>query len=290
MCHFQQTMRFKLTIIILLFSTLAFGQANQLYKFAGNDGKYGFIDKKGTVKVKPNYLIVKDFNDGLCFVSKEVITKGYKWICIDTLGNEVFDIQDNFPETDFSEGFARIKSFTAHWFINKKGINEFKKTWKDGYKEFKNGIAYVSDIEFSNFYPIDIKGNRIGNNTYSRIEIYQKVKSGILAMTDTLLKFKQDSLWGFKNLKGEIIIEPKYYLADRFQNGLCAVRLKYQRFEVLNDYYLDAIINTKGQVVSQQPMHCYMGFQGDLIEYYGGPHFSGGIHYLDKDGQRIIPK
>jgi hypothetical protein len=283
-------MRFKLTILLLVLSTFVFGQTNKLYKFKGNDNKYGFIDKKGNIIVKPIYLIVQEFSDGLCFVSKETITKGYKWICIDTLGKEVFDIQDNFPETEFNEGFARISSFTEHWFINKKGVNEFHKTWKDGYKEFNNGIAYVSDKQFSNFYPIDTKGKRIGNDTYSSIEIYQKLKSDTSPITDTLIKFKQDSLWGFKNLKGEIVIKPKYYLADRFQNGLCAVRLNYQRYEVANDYYLDAIINTKGQVVSQQPMHCYMGFQGDLIEYYGGFHFSGGVHYLDKDGQRIIPK
>ncbi len=283
-------MPFKLTILFLLFSTLLFGQQNGLYKFIGSNGKYGFIDKTGNIKVQPKYLIVQDFGDGLCFVSKEVITKGYKWICIDTIGNEVFDIQDNFPETVFKEGFARISSFTEHWFINKNGINEFKKTWKDGYKEFNNGIAYVSDIRFSNFYPIDTKGNRIGNKNYSSIEIYQSLKNDNSPITDTLIKFKQDSLWGFKNLKGDIVIEPKYYLVNRFQNGLCAVRLNYQPFEVANDYYLDAIINTKGQVVSQQPMHCYMGFQGDLIVYYGGFHFSGGVHYLDKNGQRIIPK
>jgi len=289
-CHFQQTMRFKLTILILLISTFVFGQTNKLYKFRDGNSKYGFIDKTGSIKVKPNYLVVKDFSDGLCFVSKEVITRGYKWICIDTLGNEVFDIQDNFPETDFNEGFARISSLTEDWFINKDGKKAFNQTWKDGQGYFKNGVAYVSDIQFSNFYPIDTNGNKVGNAFYSRIDVNQKIAIEPLNGIDTLIKFKQDSLWGFKNLKGEVIIKPKYYLADRFQNGLCAVRLYYQPFEVANDYYLDAIINTKGQVVSQQPMHCYMGFQGDLIEYYGGFHFSGGVHYLDKNGKRVIPK
>jgi len=284
-------LRFKIIILLLTISTLAVGQGDQLYKFIGKDRKYGFIDKNGNVRVKPIYLNVQDFSDGLCFVSKEVITKGYKWICIDTTGNEVFDIQDNFPETNFNQGFARISSFTEQWFINKKGINEFKETWKDGYKEFNNGVAYVSDIKFSNFYPIDTTGHRIGNKTYSSIEIYQNLKSNSsLPTIDTLIKFKQDSLWGFKNKSGEIVIKPKYYLADNFQNGLCAVRLIYQPFEIANDYYLDAIINTKGEVVSRQPMHCYMGFQGDLIEYYEGPHFGGDVHYLDKHGQKIIPK
>jgi len=283
-------MRFKLIILFVTLSTLVFGQENKLYKFKDKNGKYGFIDKTGDIKVKPNYLIVENFGNGLCFVSKEIITKGYKWICIDTLGKEVFDIQDNFPETEFNEGFARISSFTEHWFINKKGKNIFNKTWKDGQGNFKNGVAYVSDIQFSNFYPIDTNGKRIEGSTYSRIDVNKKQSTNFEIEADTLVKFKQDSLWGFKNLKGEIVIKPKYFKVDKFQNGLCAVRLNYQPFEIANDYFLDAIINTKGQIISEQPMHCYLGFQGDLIVYYGGFHFSGGVHYLDKDGQRIIPK
>lgn len=283
-------MRYLLTILFIVLSTIVFGQTNKLYKFKAYNDNYGFMDKTGKIKVKPIYLIVGDFSDGLCFVSKETITKGYKWICIDTLGNEVFDIKDNFPETEFSEGFARISSFTEHWFINQKGENIFNKTWKDGQGNFKDGVAYVSEKQFSDFYPIDTKGIRIEKSTYSRIEVNGKLNTSSEIEADTLIRFKQDSLWGFKNLKGEIVIKPKYYLVDKFQNGLCAVRLNYQRFEIANDYFFDAIINTKGQVVSQQPMHCFMGFQGDLIEYYGGFHFSGGVHYLDKDGQRIIPK
>ena len=114
------------------------------------------------------------------FLGKEVIEKGYKWIFIDTLGNKVFDIKDNFPETEFKDGFAHIRSFDEHWFVNKVGINEFNKTWKDGHGEFKNGIAYVSDKKFSDFYPINTKGERIGTKTFSRVEIYNSRKKDSL--------------------------------------------------------------------------------------------------------------
>jgi hypothetical protein len=283
-------MRLKLTLLFFVCTNVVIGQGNGLYKFCGKNNKYGFIDKRGNIKVAPKYLIVTDFSEGLCFVSKEVIRKGYKWICIDTVGNVVFDIHDNFPETGFGEGFARVSSFTEHWFINKNGKKVFNKTWKDGQGNFKNGKAFVSDIEFSNFYPIDTNGVRIGNIIYSRIEVNKILDPVALPATDTLIKFKKDSLWGFKNLKGKIVILPIYYLVDKFENGLCAVRINYQPFEVLNDRYLDAIINTNGQVVNQIPMHCYLGFRGDLIVYYGGLHFSGGVHYIDKNGQSVIPK
>jgi len=282
-------MRLKFTLLLLIISSTAMGQGNGLYQFIGKNGKYGFMDKTGFVKVLPKYLIVKNFNEGLCFVSKEVVTKGYKWICIDTLGHEVFDIQDNFPETDFSEGFARISSFTELWFINKKGENAFNKTWKDGWGGFYNGLAFVSDIQFSHFYPIDTNGLRAERNTYSAVEVYKRQKTQEKSV-DTLIKFKEDSLWGFKNLRGKIVIKPQFYLVDGFQNGLCAVRLHHQSFEIANDYYLDAIINSEGQIVNQTPMHCYLGFQGDLIVYYGSPHFGGGVHYIDKNGHKVVPR
>jgi hypothetical protein len=90
-------MRLILTALIFSLTFTAFGQGNGLYPFIGKNNKYGFIDKYGTVKVKPDYLHVTDFSDGLCFVSKESSSNNRRWICIDTAGNIVFDIKDNFP-------------------------------------------------------------------------------------------------------------------------------------------------------------------------------------------------
>ena len=254
------------------------------------------MDKSGKIKVKAEYLNVGDFSEGLCYVSKEVIKKGYKWIFIDTLGNKVFDIKDNFPETEFSEGFARISSFEEQWFVNRSGVNEFGKTWKDGHGEFKNGIAYVSDKEFSDFYPINTKGERIGTKTFSRVEIYNSRKNDRLESkskkefkSDKFVPFQENELWGFKDSLNNVVIKPKFYKVDKFKNGVCAVRINKREFEFANDYFLDALIDENGKTLIEIGMHCYMGFQGELIEFYGAPHFGGGVHYLNKNGQKIIP-
>ena len=289
-------MKTTITILLILISCLTRGQGNGLYKFKSQDGKYGFIDKSGKIKIKAEYLNVSDFSEGLCFVSKEVIKKGYKWIFIDTLGNKAFDIKDNFPETGFSDGFARISSFDEHWFVNKNGINEFGKTWKDGHGEFKNGIAYISDKEFSDFYPINRKGERIDNKTYSRVEIFNSRKNDSLEMkkiaefkSNKFIPFQKNELWGFKDSQDNVVIKPQFYKVDKFNNGVCAVRIKNVQFEIANDYFLDAIIDENGRVLNEIEMHCYRGFQGDLIEFYGAPHFGGGVHYLNKKGQLIKP-
>ncbi|MFA7616314.1 MAG: WG repeat-containing protein [Moheibacter sp.] len=282
--------KLNITILLILCFINIFGQNNRLYEFQNEDGKYGFINSQGKIIIEPKYLIVNDFSDGLSFVSKEVIKNDYKWVCIDTLGNEIFDIKDNFPDTNFSEGFARIKNFEEHWFINKNGENEFGKTWKDGFQNFKNGVAYVSDIKFKDFYPIDMKGNRIGEQTFSRVEIYNSRKEESKIDSPNLIAFEENGLWGFKSKNGTIIIRPQFYKVDKFENGICGVLTEKQLSEIENDYYLDAIIDEKGNILSKQPMHCYMGFEGELIRYYLGPHFSGGPHYLNKFGQKIIPK
>jgi len=291
MCHFKTTMKIILTFILSILSLTIFGQCNGLYKFQSENGKYGFIDKEGKIKIRPTYLIAHDFKEGLCFVSKDVIKKGYKWICIDTLGNEVFDLKDNFPETDFSEGFARIRSYTEHWFIDKKGKNIFGKSWKDGYMEFRNGVAYVSDIQFDYFYPIDKKGKRIGDKTYSFLEIFYMFKQQEQKDTlkqENLIAFEVNKLWGFKDKRGNIVIEPMYHAVSEFENGLCAVRTEYEEV-VFRGGYFNAIIDTQNKIINRSEMYCYMGFKGDLIEYYSGPHFSGGPLYINKQGQSIIP-
>lgn len=289
-------MKTKITLLLILVSIFSYGQGNLLYKFKSENGKYGFLDKTGKIKIKAEYLNVGDFSEGLCYASKEIIKKGYKFIFIDTLGNKAFDIKDNFPETEFSEGFARISSFEEHWFVNRNGINEFGKTWKDGHGEFKNGIAYVSDKEFSDFYPINTKGERIGTKTFSRVVIYNSRKNDSLESkskmefkSDKFVHFQENELWGFKDSLNNVVIKPIFYKVDKFKNGVCAVRINKREFEFANDYFLDALIDENEKTLIEIGMHCYMGFQGELIEFYGAPHFGGGVHYLNKKGQKIIP-
>ena len=254
------------------------------------------MDKTGKIKIKAEYLIVGEFNEGLCYTSKEIIKKGYKWVFIDTLGNKVFDIKDNFPQTAFNEGFARISSLNEEWFINKKGINEFNKTWKDGHGEFKNGIAYVSDKRNSDFYPINLKGERIDYKTFTRVEIFNlrkddklEVKNKSKFKSDQFVAFRKNKLCGFKDSQNNVVIEPSFYKVGKFENGICAVLVNKPEYEFLNDNLMDAIIDEKSNLLNQIEMHCFMGFQGELLEFYGAPHFGGGVYYLDKNGQEIKP-
>lgn len=399
----------KITAILyfLCFTNIVYCQKNGLYEFQ-NKSKYGFMDKKGNVIVKPDYLHITKFSNGLAFVANGISERGYKWICIDTLGNKIFDIGDDLPEGEFSEGFALISGLNKSWFINKKGEEVFNKTWKDNRGKFKNGIAIVSDVQFGESYYINTKGDKIsnlpighicefneglavvcnkkcslidslGNIIFEDFESFGGINDGLIKIKknykwgfidrkgniqidflyeedrdkrgdkyfkrnidsldalpksrlrniglfhNELVSFQRDSLWGFLNKNNEIIIEPKYkkvqvfseeiagvsldgikwgfidkksnviiepkyYLVDKFENGICAVRFKHQDFIGANDYWFDALINKKGDVINKVEMHCFMGFENDLIRYYGGFHFTGGVHYINKQGETVLPK
>ena len=57
----------------------------------------------------------------------------------------------------------------------------------------------------------------------------------------------------------------------------------------MNDYHLNAIINKNNEILYRTEMRSYEGFRGELIKYYDGMDFGGRIHYLDKNGQPVIP-
>lgn len=86
-----------------------------------------------------------------------------------------------------------------------------------------------------------------------------------------------------------MIIEAKFYRVNRFENGICAVIVEEPLILFANDNYFDAIINEKGKIILKQQMHSYIGFEGDLIKFYGGPHFGGKIYYINKKGNLVKP-
>ncbi len=77
--------------------------------------KYGFLDKKGNVAVKPKYTFANDFSGGLAAVQK-----GSKWGYIDKKGREVVKPQYDTAQA-FSEGVAAVKKGGKWSIINQKG-------------------------------------------------------------------------------------------------------------------------------------------------------------------------
>lgn len=78
------------------------------------DGKFGFIDRSGMIRVPPVYDRAKDYSGGRAFVKS-----GHKYLWIDAKGLEipderaiVYDEQDN-----YSEGYARVRVFDEYGYL-----------------------------------------------------------------------------------------------------------------------------------------------------------------------------
>lgn len=114
----------------------------------GEKKLWGYIDKTGKIVIPPAYSAARLFGEGLACV----LIPEDKWIIIDTVGNEVADMQKKVYDAGvFSEGLCAVKTVIKRWkeddlvlwgFTDTSGriAIDFK---YDEVTPFKNGIAQV---------------------------------------------------------------------------------------------------------------------------------------------------
>lgn len=84
--------------------------------------KYGFIDEKGVVVIKPDFNEVSYFSDGLAAVKNTTSTGEEKWGFIDEKGKLVIDFNFSIKPGEFSDGLAAVVSKDNKvGYINKLG-------------------------------------------------------------------------------------------------------------------------------------------------------------------------
>lgn len=131
--------------------------------------KYGYVDTKGEMVIKPEYDKVTSFSDGAAWVIKDDVT-----YAIDNKGTVLFKLKKNWDtHSGFKDGLAVVKDSNEHiCFINKKGeVTKCpsKVKWVDGY----NSEYYIfSDGE--NYGIMTLKDNEIlVRAKYDRISLYK---------------------------------------------------------------------------------------------------------------------
>lgn len=229
----------------------------------------------------------------LPFINPTIIDNGLSTFHVKNKGITIFNTNgkiliDSIQEiTDLSNEYILLKRNGKWGFINKKGEIVI---------DFIYGVEKVHqfDVPLVGYFneglaPFKKDGLWGFINTRNEVVIepkYKKVNNFSEGLAGVSVNGKE---WGFIDKSGHYLIEPKFYLTDVFKNGICAVQLNYQGEFRSIDYYMDGIIDTTGKVILEQEMYCYAGFNGDLIKYYGGGHFTGGVHYIDKTGKKIEP-
>lgn len=262
---------------------------------------FRFIDTTGNYVEHLPFLNPTVFNSGLStFHSKErlisIFDTGGKIIIdsiqeITDLSNEYLKLKKNgkwgFTDRNgkiiinFQYDQERRKEFDKVLNLNTDSLDVIPLTQYRNVGYFRNGLAMIQKDSLWGF--INLKNEIVIEPVFKKVKEFSEGLAGV-----TL----DGKLWGFIDTTGKFIIEPQYYEVDYFKDGVAGVMINDYLLGMrwANDYYLNAIIDTTNRVLIKEPMHCFIRFRGDLIEYYGAPHFGGGVYYIDNKGNKIIPR
>ena len=178
------------------------------------EGKWGFINTSGKYIIQPKYGFARPFSEGLA-----IVKLNGKQFFIDKNGNKVLE-----PECDncisgkyFSDGLIKITINHKDGYMNKSGEIVIKPKYQFA-QEFSEELARVSSYsDFDNsVYIIDKEGKEI-LTTHELINNYSEGLASVMYISSTDIKT------GYINKKGEVVIEPKYFYAGDFSEGLAPV-------------------------------------------------------------------
>lgn len=219
-----------------------------------DDLKYGFIDASGEFVVEPQYYIAFSFSEGLAAVTKE--SPG-TWGYIDHKGSFVIPAQFGWAGS-FSDGMAEVltapdkgkPNVLKTGYIDKTGslVIEDKYGWSE---PFSDGLALIADDKpnaqeyFNRKAFIDKRGRRV-TAFFSNAESFSE---GLAAV-------EVDSLWGFIDTTGAVVIPPAYdFVLRPFTEGYAAVHC-------LNDKI--AFIDRRGKKITGCSFEEAWAFAGGL--------------------------
>ena len=191
-------------------------------RFSTKDQKWGFINNKGEVVIKPVYDNVMSFSEGMALVAEKDGDKA-KFGFINTEGKEVIPLNDKVDlYQPFTEGLAAYHNENGWGFIDKEGNivieatpdREYVAMFKDGEASFQEG---------GDWGVMDKEGNKI---VLPKYELPVEFHNGLAVMKD-------GDRYGYINHAEEQVIEPGFKLAVRFLGKHSFI--KYGKFYYLID-------------------------------------------------------
>jgi hypothetical protein len=235
--------------------------------------KWGYINEKGEFEIQPEFSYALDFQkNGLA-----TIEKAGKYGSIDRCGNEIIPIK--FESTiDFTESRAAVVFEGGFHVINEQGdlltkrpfnyISMFQEgramfsdidtygNFRYGYlnkegdvaielqyetaSDFKDGLAVVKMAD-NHFALIDRMGNLVSRYNYYFVGNYGE---GMLSF-----RMGPQEKFGYINLKGNVIIQPRFSTTQSFESGRAVVNEaddshnKYGLIDRAGRYIIEPVYN-----------------------------------------------
>ncbi|MBE6608927.1 MAG: WG repeat-containing protein [Ruminococcaceae bacterium] len=256
------------------------------------DGKWGFMNKKGEVKIKAKYDSVTEFSCGLAGVGIDgkfgyididgeiviplkfdgaasfaddiaLVYEGEEYKFIDTKGNYLFDRSFEYADV-FHEGMALFSENEKFGYINTKGEVVIEPQYKSA-SRFSEGLAGVMDEESGLCGFINKKGKLVIDYLYTEAGVFEDgcVRVGI-----------EGNICYIDN-EGELLLRTKLN-ADSFSEG-------YARYA--NDEKLFGFVNMAGKTV----IDCKYAFAGPFSNGLALVYTTEGkVGYINTKGEYVI--
>jgi len=217
------------------------------------ESQKGFIDKEGTIKIKPEYDYVEPFYEGLAMVRIDDEENGQERGYINENGEMVINLQDNYDRADpFSDGLAKVReNGGGYGYINDSGEEVIK---CDGdiksATNFINGHAMIK--EDNEYAVIDKDGEVVVKADRENLLSFRSSSFGIGRLIE--YNSKKDEL-EIKNFEGDEIktiedvdnIEPvfsigkifikdgkSWYIIDAYTGEQIDEKTEYERIGDIN--------------------------------------------------------
>ena len=180
------------------------------------DHKWGFIDRTGQIVAEPQFEQFQDFHEGMA----AVMVKG-KWGFIDRTGKVV--VEPIYHEVSrFNKGIARVGMWGKFGYVRTDGTFLFEPIFDSAPYEAKSVmVVRIDEGKVRRYGIIDGDGNvLLEPQSDFRIFDFHGDLARIAAKTE-----HGDEKWGYINIEGKVVVEPKYDQARDFSEGIGAVAL-----------------------------------------------------------------
>jgi len=297
------TSAFFAVVLLCCAQMLVDAQARNHLFWVVQNGLVGYIDQRGKVVIKPQFMRGWKFSEGLACV----VDKSGKTGFID--GTGVYLIPAQFNSTygcfnKFREGVAAIS--IGDRYRDRKFVNEEKwgYVYPDGKVKLFPGVTFLSNFReglaffhkgertgyFNQKFEIaippkfksagDFYSGRARAETLDGREVYidQKGKElfpGGGEFQDSKAFVKRHGKYGFIDLKGKLIVEAKFDDATHFGEGLAGVKIGKKW----------GFVNERGEVVIKPQFDSVGVFAEGLVSI----EVNGKWGFIDKTEKIVIP-
>ena len=230
-----------LFLAFIFFSPCAQGQNNSKHQILPiyENGKWGFINPKGELKIKAKFHVIGAFAEGLAPV-RESAYYGY----IDTNGIYSIEAQFDYAES-FNNGMAKVFRNGKAYFINRQGETIFQHD-NLSYQGFNDhGLCIVSSPSH-HFGIVNRKGQFVLDTIYSNISEFSEgfaVAIKEIPGEGTKSKFQ----YALINSRGEIKIPfGKYATLSEVSEGLLTAELYVEEHKDFAKHRV--VLDTSGRI------------------------------------------